>query len=115
MLLGTIRMPDSPNQKEGTHNELEIKVRYIKDGMGRSGGRGLFLTIHGYTMDPPFRTFGLNRDPSEYILAKSCGRFSAKVLKEVSAQICQSETFKKQISEAVESAKTHYSTMNRRL
>ena len=113
MLLGTVRMPDSPNQKEGTHNELEIKVRYIKDGMGRAGGRGLFLTIHGYTMNPPFRTYGLMRDPSVYILAKSCGRFSAKVLREVAAQVCQCEIFKKQISEAVESAKKHYSTKDR--
>lgn len=113
LLLGKIRMPDSPNQKEGTYNELEIKVRYIKDGMGSAGGRGFYLTIHGYTMDPPFRSFGLMRDPSVYILARSCGRFSAKVLKEVAAEVCQSEAFKAKISEIVNTSKAHYLYMQR--
>lgn len=104
--LGTIPMPDSPNQKPGTRNELEVKVRYIKDGMGRAGGRGIFLTVHGHTVDGVFKTFLLCQDPSAYFLVEPCKRFSAKALAKAAAQAC--ETHRDQIEAVARQAIAYY-------
>lgn len=108
LLLATIPMPDSPNQKEGTRNELEVKVRYLKDGMGRVGGRGVFLTIHGHTVDGPFKSFLLHQDPSIYIQVEPCARFSKKALEKAASHVC--ENLRDKIEEAARKAQTYYRT-----
>lgn len=80
--LGEVRMPDGTRQKEGTHNELEISVRYMKDGMHRQG-RGIYLVVTGCTVDGPFKSHLLMQDPSVYLLLEPAKRFSAKKLAEV--------------------------------
>lgn len=104
--LGTIPMPDSLSQKPGSRNELEVKVRYLKDGMGRAGGRGIFLTIHGHTVDGLFKSHLLLQDPSVYVLVEPCQRFSAKTLAKVAALTC--ETHRAQIEDAVRQARAYY-------
>jgi len=111
ILLAKIPMPDSPNQKEDTHNELEICVRYIKNGMGSAGGRGIFLTLHGYTVDGPFKSFMLYQDPSSYIQVESAKRFSRKKLETVAREVC--ETHRDKIEEIARVAQVYYATKNR--
>lgn len=106
ILLAKIRMPDSPNQKEGTHNELEVCVRYIKDGMGRAGGRGIFLTLNGQTIDGPFKSFLLYQDPSHYLQIEPAKRFSRKTLEKVARQVC--ETHRGKIEEIARQAQSYY-------
>ncbi len=106
ILLAKIPMPDSPNQKEGTRNELEVCVRYIKDGMGRAGGRGVFLTLNGQTIDGPFKSFLLYQDPSHYIQIEPAKRFSRKTLEKVARQAC--ETHRDKIEEIAEQARAYY-------
>jgi len=107
LLLAKIPMPDSANQKEGTRNELEIKVRYIKDGMGRLGGRGFFLTIHGYAVEGLFKTFMLCQDPSEYIFVEPCQRFGAKAMNQAASRAC-GEEFRAKIEKEVVKAQKYY-------
>lgn len=108
ILLARISMPDSPNQKEGTRNELEVCVRYIKDGMGRAGGRGIFLTLSGQTIDGPFKTFLLYQDPSHYIQLEPASRFSRKKLETAAHQVCK--THREKIEEIAEQARAYYRT-----
>lgn len=106
ILLAKIPMPDSPNQKEGTRNELEVCVRYIKDGMGRAGGRGIFLTLNGQTIDGPFKSILLYQDPSHYIQIEPCARFSKKTLEKAARHAC--ENLREKIEEIACQAQIYY-------
>lgn len=106
ILLAKIPMPDSPNQKEGTHNELEVCVRYIKNGMGRAGGRGIFLTLKGQTIDGPFKSFLLYQDPSHYIQVEPAKRFSRKKLETAAREVCK--THREKIEEIARQAQLYY-------
>ena len=108
VLLTKIRMPDSKGQKPDTHNELEVMVRYIKDGMGRAGGRGYFLTIHGSTIDGPFRSCMLMQDPSEYVQIEPAGRFSKSGLDKAAKRVVDSKELCHQIDEIAKKAQVYY-------
>jgi len=80
--LGEVRMPDGPGQREGAHNQLEIAVRYMKDGMHRQG-RGIYLVVTGCTVEGYMKSHMLMQDPSVYLLLEPAKRLSAKRLAEV--------------------------------
>lgn len=106
IILATVPMPDSLNQKANTRNELEIAVKYIKDGMRRAGGRGIFLVMSGYTQDGPFRSCLLFQDPSIYIQVEPCARFSKAALEKAARRVC--EDFREGIEDAVKNAHAYY-------
>ncbi len=105
ILLATVPMPDAMKQKAGTKNELEVKVRYLKDGMGRTG-RGFYLTLHGNTIDGIFKSCMLLQDPSIYILVEPCKRFGQKALEKAANLAC--ENFHEQVEQEVQKARDYY-------
>lgn len=103
--LGEIRMPDGPGQREGTHNQLEVSVRYMKDGMHRQG-RGIYLVVTGCTVDGPMKSHLLMQDPSVYLLLEPAKRFSAKRLGAVAE--AAPESCRDIVREQVERARAYY-------
>ncbi len=85
-LLGNLPMPDDPSLEEGAKNRLKVTVQYLKDGMGRGQGRGIYLTFSGHAAKPiagttaSIESFRLMQDPSVYILIEPAKRFNAKKL-----------------------------------
>lgn len=85
-LLGNLPMPDDPSLEEGAKNRLKVSVQYLKDGMGRGQGRGIYLSFSGHAAKPiegtsaSIESFRLMQDPSIYVLIQPMGRFNAKKL-----------------------------------
>lgn len=103
--LGEIRMPDGPGQREGTHNQLDVSVCYMKNGMHRQG-RGFYLVVTGCTVDGHVRSHILMQDPTLYLLLEPAARFSAKRLAAVAE--AAPESCLDTIREQVERARAYY-------
>lgn len=105
-LLGNLPMPDDPGLAEGAKNRLKVSVQYLKDGMGRGQGRGIYLSLTGHAYDGVFESFMLFQDPSVYILIEPCARFNAKKLAEVAA--AAAETHQALLQEQVAKVTAYY-------
>lgn len=110
-LLGNLPMPDDPGLREGAKNRLKVSVQYLKNGMGRGQGRGIYLTLTGHAYDGTFESFELFKDPSFYFLIEPAARFNAKKL--AAAAAAAVETHQELLVEAVASATLYYETKNR--
>jgi len=88
-LLGNLAMPDDPGLAEGAKNRLKVSVQYLKDGMGRGQGRGIYLSLSGHAYDGVFESFMLFQDPSIYILIEPAARFNAKKLAAAAVTACE--------------------------